>query len=430
MTLEREQIDMLPPGNAVPLSTPTTPIPDEPTTGKTASTPVTKKSRISPRLWIAAISLLTLLLLAAAAYAVDAIWLVARATITIVPATATISRDISVDAVVVSPTASQARVIAHTASQSQTATHQATGVSHQPALQATGTLSFYNIATYTITIPQGTVFTGSDGVQIATDATAVVPAGNPPALGKALVQAHAIAPGASGNIVALDVNRALGGSYNGIEVKNQEAFSGGQDARTSPVVSRSDISSAAAPLVSSLTGIAQAALQAQLGKGEQFLTQASCTPTIQANPAAGQAGKTVTVAVQVTCHRDAYNRQQVRGLATAQFTGQAAVQLGPGYALAGSPTTGGIQVIVVNEGQGHFTLLVPVSAKFVYQFSQSMLHWLPGHLAGLSSSAASSTLLSTPGIAEASIQLTGWNNGVLPSDVSRIHLIVAAPHSA
>lgn len=431
MALEREhvQIEELPPGNRVPLSTPTTPLPGtvETTTGKIPTLPP-RKRHIPLRIWLPAVLLLILAVFFTAVYAVDAIWFVARATITIVPATSTMSQSVPVDAVLVSPTASQAKVTAYTASSPrQRVTHAATGVGHQPALSGHGTLAFYNLATYQIVIPAGMTFTGSDGVQVATDGAIVVSAGNPPALGSAFVQAHAVTPGVSGNIGALDVNSALSGSYNGIEVKNPAAFSGGQDAQTYPVVAQADIKAAAAPLVTSLTQAAQAALQAKLGPSEQFLTQASCTPTLQSNPAAGQAGESVTVAVQVTCRRDAYDRQQVIQLATTRLTVQAAAQLGTAYALLGHVTTGSILASVVDERLGHFILAVAISGRWVYQIDRTMLQGLPKQLAGKASSAASALLLSTPGIAQATIQLSGWNNGSLPSDITMIHVVVTEP---
>ncbi len=434
MALEREHVEIeeLPPRIHVPLSTPTTPTPDtiEPTTGKIPTLPP-RKRHVPLRLWLPAVLLLILVMLGAAVYAVDAVWLVARATITVVPAASTMNQSIPIDAVRVSPTASQAKVTAYTAgSERESATHAASGVGHRPALSGHGTLTFYNLATYQIVIPAGMTFSGSDGVQIATDAAIVVPAGNPPTLGSAFGQAHAVTPGASGNIGALDVNSALQGSFNGIEVKNPVAFSGGQDAHTYPVVSQADVKAAAAPLVTSLTQSALAALQAKLGPSEHFLTQASCTPTVQANPAVGQAGSQVTVAVQVTCHRDTYDQQQVTRLATARFTDQTVTQLGAAYIPVGSPTTAPIQVSVVDADKGQFTLSVPITGRFVYQLNRTMLQRLPGLLAGKSSSAASSLLLNTPGIAQATIGLTGLNNGTLPTDTTRIRVIIAAPRSA
>jgi len=433
MALEREQVEIeeLPPRIHAPLSTPTTPTPDtiEPTTRKIPTLPP-RKRHVPLRLWLPAVLLLILAVLGAAVYAVDAIWLVARATITVVPATSTMNQSVPIEAVLVSPTASQAKVTAYTAdSKHESATHDATGVGHQPSLSGHGTLAFYNLATYQIVISAGMTFTGSDGVQVATDATIVVSAGNPPALGSAFGPAHAVTPGVSGNIGALDVNSALSGSSNGIEVKNPAAFSGGQDAQTYPVVSQADIKAAAAPLVTSLTQAAQAALQAKLGPSEQFLTQASCTPTLQANPAAGQAGESVTVAVQVTCQRDAYDRQQVIQLATTRLTVQAAAQLGTAYTLLGHVTTGSILTSAVDERLGHFTLAVAVSGRWVYQIDRTMLQGLPKLLAGKASSAASALLLSKPGITQATIQLSGWNNGSLPSDFTMIHVIVAEPRS-
>jgi hypothetical protein len=62
---------------------------------------------------------------------------------------------------------------------------QATGTAHVPATVAFGTLTFYNAATYPQTIAAGTVLTGADGVQVVTDTTAPLPAGNPPLFGAA-----------------------------------------------------------------------------------------------------------------------------------------------------------------------------------------------------------------------------------------------------
>ena len=437
MALEREQLDLLPQGDHALQTTPDTqtgaPVPDlkERTTGQIPRI-FTGTRRIPLRVFLPAVLLLVLVLLGTGVYAIYSIWLVDRATVTIIPVATMLRQRISIDAARGATTPSQAQVLSYSArSKPQTATHAATGVGHRPAVQATGTLFFYNIATYEITIPQGTTFTGKDGVQVATDAAAFVPAGNPPQLvGSTFVSAHAVSVGAAGNISPLDVNSALSGSYNGIAVKNPASFSGGQNAQTYPVVTRADITSAAAPLETSLTQATQSALQAQLGPHEQFLASPSCTPSVQANPAAGQAGSQVSVAVQVSCHADAYNQQQLTRLATTSFTQLASAQLGAGYAPVGSPTTASVQVIVGNLGLGHYTLIVPVSGRFAYQFSRPMLVYLSGQLAGKSSGAASSLLLNTPGIAQATIGLTGWSNGDLPTDTTQIHLVVAPPRSA
>ncbi len=51
-----------------------------------------------------------------------------------------------------------------------------TGVGHQDAMAAHGTLTFYNAALYAQDIPAGTSLTGADGVQVVTESDAVIPA--------------------------------------------------------------------------------------------------------------------------------------------------------------------------------------------------------------------------------------------------------------
>ncbi len=83
---------------------------------------------------------------------------------------------------------------------SQSLTTQATGKGHQDATQAAGSLTFYNGSFSSKSIDAGTVFTGSDGIQVVTDQTALIPPGNPPTYGAATVPAHAVHAGSQGNI--------------------------------------------------------------------------------------------------------------------------------------------------------------------------------------------------------------------------------------
>jgi hypothetical protein len=78
---------------------------------------------------------------------------------------------------------------------SQSQTTPTTGKGHQDAKQAQGAITFYNGQFSSQTISQGTIFTGSSGVQIITDQEAVVPATNPPIFGQVTISAHAINPG-------------------------------------------------------------------------------------------------------------------------------------------------------------------------------------------------------------------------------------------
>src|SRR5260370_26325249 len=63
---------------------------------------------------------------------------------------------------------------------SQSQITQTTGHGHQDATQATGELIFYNGQATIQTIAVGTIFTGADGIEVATDQAVTIPAGNPP----------------------------------------------------------------------------------------------------------------------------------------------------------------------------------------------------------------------------------------------------------
>jgi len=58
---------------------------------------------------------------------------------------------------------------------SQQKTEATTGTAHQDAKVGRGIITFYNGATFTQTILAGTALTGADGVQLVTDADAIIP---------------------------------------------------------------------------------------------------------------------------------------------------------------------------------------------------------------------------------------------------------------
>src|SRR5216683_8093961 len=190
-------------------------------------------------------------------------------TVTIVPQTHTVSTIADLPAAAI-----QAHPFAPlTLSLSQTVP--ATGTGHQNARQATGTLTFYNGLFTQQFVAQGTVFTGSDGVKIATTEPATIPAGNPTTgYGTVTVSAQALQAGSSGNIAAGEVNTTLALA---VFVRNNP-FRNGQDARTFSIVTQADIQQVITQLTPQLLQSEQAALTAQLQAGEQLFSLA-CTPT-------------------------------------------------------------------------------------------------------------------------------------------------------
>jgi Baseplate J-like protein len=166
---------------------------------------------------------------------------------------------------------------------SQQATGQATGTFHQQPTYAVGSLTFYNGQFSSQTVSKGTIFTSATGIAVITDQAAFIPAGNPPSYGEATVPAHAVNVGEGGNIQAGEINGPCCGSA--ILVRNTQNFTGGQDAKTYPMVTQSDLDRLSAPLKRSLTQSMQAALNAQVRTGETLLLdscRAQLTPDRQA----------------------------------------------------------------------------------------------------------------------------------------------------
>lgn len=118
-----------------------------------------------------------------------------------------------------------------------------TGTQTIPATTASGVLTLYNGSLFSQGIPQGFQVTSSSGVTISTDQAVTIPAANPPSEGMATVTAHAVSPGAVGNIAAGAVNQTESGY---ILIKNLTGFSGGQDAVTTKVVTPDDVATALA----------------------------------------------------------------------------------------------------------------------------------------------------------------------------------------
>ncbi len=244
-------------------------------------------------------------------------------------------------------------------------------------------MTFYNAAPYTQTVAAGTVLTGNDGVEIVTDAPAVIPAGNPPIEGEATVPAHATVIGPQGNIASLDLNGLC--CMAGVSVKNTTAFHDGQDAYDYPMVTQTDIDQAAGPLVATLTAATQERLQGEMHQTERLAGQVQCQPAVTPDHPVGSDASQVTVSVQVTCHAETYDYGAVLRLVRGELMQDASKTLGTDYALRGAINT------VINPAgappharPGTLTLLVTGQGVWVYQVSKAEQARLSRLIAGLS----------------------------------------------
>ena len=300
-----------------------------------------------------------------------------------------------------------------TLSQSQTVL--TTGKGHQDAKQATGTVTFYNGLFTQQFIAQGTVYIGSDGVQIVTTQDATIPPGNPTTgYGTATVPAQAEQSGTSGNITAGDINITIN---NGLLVRNNQ-FRGGQNERDFRTVTKNDITNAAAPLKATLDQSMQDTLTGQLKSGEA-LTSPTCTPTTTADHQAGQEATQVKVTVSETCSGIAYNTQELTSKVTQLLTTQAAKTLGTGYSLLGYP-----QITVTSATLSRqVTLSFKSVSTWVYALSRQEQQSIKKIIVGKNTDIALQLLAALPGIESVSIKSSGFaDSSRIPKDLSHINL--------
>jgi len=347
-----------------------------------------------------------------------------RASITLTPAQASLHTAVSLTAVTGTPDPTRGQVHARLLSEQSpafTQTVSTSGHGHTRAQAAGGTLTFYNAAPYTQTVAAGTVLTGTDGIQLVTDQAALLPAANLPTVGMATVPAQAVQVGQEGNIAPLDLNGLC--CVAGVSVKNTDAFTGGQLARDYPVVAQQDVDEVVTQESSTLTGQAQARLQADMRPGEQLIAPAQCHPNVSTDHPVGSEAAHVTITLTLTCQGEVYDQQAVQQLASAALSAQARTTLGTGYSVQGPITTSITQVATTEQAHGTLSLLVSVQGTWSYQFSSVQISQLSRKIAGLPRQEAVSLLRHDADIQAVSITET-WNANTLPTDPAHIQFMV------
>ena len=85
-------------------------------------------------------------------------------------------------------------------------------------------------------LPKGIIFTGN-GIEVVTQSSVLIPAGNAEGYGVAYVQAKAVIAGTIGNIKPLSIDAVYGTA---LYVRNMTSFTGGKDAYSVKVVTNQD----------------------------------------------------------------------------------------------------------------------------------------------------------------------------------------------
>lgn len=299
-----------------------------------------------------------------------------------------------------------------TLSQSQTVP--TTGKGHQDARQATGTVTFYNGLFTSQTVALGTILTGSDGVQVITDQTATIPAGNPPAYGQVTVSAHAINPGVRGNIPTDGINQLC--CANAVLAKNTTPFYGGKDERDFQTVTTHDINAAAEALKTTLSLSIQGAFQGQLKNGEAFITP-TCTPSMSSDHQPGQEATQVHVTVSETCNAVAYDKNALLAKTTALLSSQAMTELGREYSLRGTVHITSIQAT------GNNALAFTCQGTWVYALADAVQAHIKSLITGKTKQEALHTMAHLPGIQQVTIEDLDDHTRV-PKNPASIHLVI------
>ncbi|TME00205.1 MAG: hypothetical protein E6I80_26395 [Chloroflexi bacterium] len=353
------------------------------------------------------------------------------ATVTITPASPALKNTYVISAVTGPPIASQrqvqARFLSYTTS-SQTATVKAAGVGHIPATAATGNLTLFNALPYPQTLALGTVFTDTNGIQVVSDTTALIPAAKPPAEGSVTVSGHAAVPGKNGNIQALDFND-VSCCAAGVTVQNTAAFSGGRDEQSYSFVQQSDIDSVVQPVKVALAQSGQASLKTQILANERLIGPVQCVSNIASDHLPGDRATSVTVTVSDACTGEVYDWQGAQSLAASLLRMEAAKNLGAGYKLIGKLITTVTKAPVIDT-QGTVTLLIAAKGIWVFQFDNARKSALAKLIAGKSGQQGQTLLLSQPGVAKVDFQFSQLSGNTLPANPNAITIVVQSASGA
>jgi hypothetical protein len=262
--------------------------------------------------------------------------------------------------------------------------------------------------------------TGADGIQMMTDQTAFIPAGNPPIYGQVTLPAHVMVPGSRGNIQAYDINTAFSSS---ILAKNITAFYGGKDARTYPMVAQADIDTAVSHLKPSLAQSIQGAFSTQLLPGEALITP-TCVLKTATDHNAGEEARDVQVSLSEACQAAAYKVDDLQQIVSHLVSQEARQRYGTDYGLVGDMSISLANTVITPTSQQVATMTVNAASQWVYQLGTAERQHISKQIAGKGRLQALRMLAHLDGIQHISLTLKGGYNDLLPQDAARIQVMV------
>jgi hypothetical protein len=252
-------------------------------------------------------------------------------------------------------------------------------------------------------------------VQITTDATVTIPAGQFASNGQIGVSAHAVESGPQGNVGAQDIHGPC--CRADILAENPASFTGGVEAHRYQAVSAQDLQGTATALTATLMQQVSFAYQGELASSESLLTPLACSTQVASDHALGTEATHVTVTVSKACQGRAYHTAQLHTLVIQALNRQAQRNQVENEQLGSAS----LHLRLTTSSTHPNDLHIEAEGMLVAQWSGVQQHTLAAVIAGKSEAQATAVLLQQSGISTVSIQLKGRDTGVLPDDPARIH---------
>jgi serine/threonine protein kinase len=304
---------------------------------------------------------------------------------------------------------------------SATQTTQATGSTTLPGTQAMGSILFVNQKNVPITVPTGYTFTSLAGVEVKTTQLVTVPSRQNGQNGTVSAAAIALNVGSEGNIAAGTISAKC---CAGLLASNPNAFTGGLDVRTVPVITQADLNRASSAVSAKLQRSALQQLVKKLSSDEVMTGLPTYSTSVTADTPVGTQASRVTVHIRITATGIAYHRMMLNQVATQLLTAQTSQTLGSNFHRSGTPTID-IPSVIQQGNDGLVYLSVPVHEVWLYQFSARAFNTWRQHIDGLTIVAALAYLNQQAGVAAVSIHLP-FGTDHLPTTLNQLQIIVSA----
>jgi hypothetical protein len=293
-----------------------------------------------------------------------------------------------------------------------------TGTRSIPGTQASGSVFFDNSSKSPVSVPAGTTFTTSSGIQIQLTQTVVVPPRQDGQDGTISASAVAVSAGANGNVAASVLNTSCCGGR--VSVSNPAPFTGGVDASVVHTVAQADLDGVKNGFGARLEQQALQQLQKQLDVNEVMAGKPSYNVKVSSDSPVGAQVNSVKVQVSVLATVAVYNGETARQVAAQLLSKQAMQTLGNSYVLSGTPAVG--TPVVEQQGSGGKVYLsVAVRELWVYRFTSQEVDYWRQSIKGLTPAVALAYLNSQSGVAVVHISLP-FGSDSLPASMDDIKI--------